>query len=126
MIMENAESASKLLAELKALNVKLHIDDFGTGYSSLSYLHQFPLDALKIDRSFITKIGIDNDEKLEIVKAIAALANNLNLDVIAEGVETTEQLAHLRHLNCKNMQGYLFSRPLDAESAGKFLRQSLR
>ncbi|MBI5676602.1 MAG: EAL domain-containing protein [Nitrospirae bacterium] len=125
MIMENAESASKLLAELKLLNVKLHIDDFGTGYSSLSYLHQFPLDALKIDRSFIAKIGIDSDEKLEIVKAIAALANNLNLDVIAEGVETVEQLAHLRHLNCKNMQGYLFSRPLDVESAGKFLRQSL-
>lgn len=125
MIMENAESASKLLAELKVLNVKLHIDDFGTGYSSLSYLHQFPLDALKIDRSFIAKIGIDNDEKLEIVKAIASLANNLNLEVIAEGVETIEQLAHLRHLNCKNMQGYLFSKPLDVESAGKFLRQSL-
>lgn len=125
MIMENAESASKLLAELKALNVKLHIDDFGTGYSSLSYLHQFPLDALKIDRSFIAKIGTDNDEKLEIVKAIVALANNLNLDVIAEGVETAEQLAHLRHLNCKNMQGHLFSRPLSAESAEKFLRQSL-
>ncbi len=129
MIMENCESASKLLAELKALNVKLHIDDFGTGYSSLSYLHQFPLDALKIDRSFISKIGIETDDKtddkLEIVKAIAALANNLNLEVIAEGVETTEQLAHLRHLNCKNMQGYLFSRPLDVESAEKFLRQSL-
>lgn len=125
MIMENAEFASKLLAELKALNVKLHIDDFGTGYSSLSYLHQFPLDALKIDRSFIAKIGIDNEEKLEIVKAIVALANNLNLDVIAEGVETAEQLTHLRHLNCKNIQGYLFSRPLNAESAKKFLRQSL-
>ena len=125
MIMENAESASNLLAELKTLNVKLHIDDFGTGYSSLSYLHQFPLDALKIDRSFIAKIGIDNNEKLEIVKAIAALAGNLNLEVIAEGVETVEQLTQLRHLNCKNMQGFLFSRPLDVESAGKFLRHSL-
>jgi diguanylate cyclase (GGDEF)-like protein/PAS domain S-box-containing protein len=125
MIMENAESAARLLLELKALNVKLHIDDFGTGYSSLSYLHQFPLDALKIDRSFITKIGVGNDEKLEIVKAIAALANNLNLEVIAEGVETVEQLTHLKLLNCKNMQGYLFSKPLDADSAGKFLKKSL-
>jgi EAL domain-containing protein (putative c-di-GMP-specific phosphodiesterase class I) len=124
MIMENAKSATVLMNELKKLGIKLHIDDFGTGYSSLSYLHHFPLDALKIDRSFIKNMGIDG-ENMEIVKTITDLANNLNLEVIAEGVETDYQLSLLKTLECENLQGFLISKPMNSEAAKSFLIEKL-
>jgi diguanylate cyclase (GGDEF)-like protein/PAS domain S-box-containing protein len=122
VIMENAETVAPLLLRLKDMKVKLHIDDFGTGYSSLSYLHRFPVDMLKIDRSFISRLG-SNGENLKIVKAIAALAHSLNMNVIAEGVETEEQFLRLKRLKCGYMQGFLFSRPLDSKEAEALLRE---
>ena len=116
LIMENPEVARALLLRLKALDIQLGIDDFGTGYSSLSYLHRFPIDRLKIDRSFVNRMGLDK-ENAEIVRTIITLAHNLGVDVIAEGVETTEQLALLRALKCKYGQGFLFSPPVDGETA---------
>jgi diguanylate cyclase (GGDEF)-like protein/PAS domain S-box-containing protein len=115
-IMESTESASAVLAELKRIGVQLAIDDFGTGYSSLSYVHRFPLDALKIDRSFITEMGT-GQRRSEIVGAIVNLAHNLGLEVIAEGVETKHQLDTLRSLGCEYGQGFLFSRPVERDAA---------
>ncbi|MEH1871028.1 two-component system response regulator [Nostoc sp.] len=115
VLMENIQSAAFMLLQLQQMNIQLHLDDFGIGYSSLSYLHRFPSNALKIDRSFVTKIGA-NGENLEIVQAIITLAQSLNIDVIAEGVETVEQLALLRAMKCKYAQGYLFSQPLESKS----------
>ncbi len=123
MIMENAGIVAPLFLQLKDINVKLHIDDFGTGYSSLSYLHQFPVDVLKIDRSFVSRLGFNGDN-MKIVMAIATLAHSLNMDIIAEGVETEDQIAQLRTLKCKYMQGYFFSRPLDCKEIEKLLRRS--
>jgi diguanylate cyclase (GGDEF)-like protein len=116
MVAENAESIVSMLLQLKTLEVGLHIDDFGTGYSSLSHLHRFPIDALKIDRSFVSNMSAD-EESLEIVKTIMALAQNLGMAVTAEGVETADQLALLKGLGCKLSQGYYFSRPVDAQKA---------
>jgi len=121
-LMENAESAAAMLHKLKAMNIQLHMDDFGTGYSSLSYLHRFPVDALKIDRSFINRIGVAS-ENAEIVQTIVTLANNLRIDVVAEGVETVDQFNQLRALGCKYGQGYFFSRPLDDQSAAAFMAE---
>ncbi|OYE04121.1 GGDEF domain-containing response regulator [Nostoc sp. 'Peltigera membranacea cyanobiont' 232] len=115
VLMENIQSATLMLLQLQEMNIQLHLDDFGIGYSSLSYLHRFPSKALKIDRSFITKIGA-NGENLEIVQAIVTLAQGLNIDVIAEGVETLQQLAQLRAMKCKYAQGYFFSKPVDSKS----------
>ena len=115
VIMENAESATALLLQLKALGIQLAIDDFGTGYSSLGRLHSFPINVLKIDRSFISDIKADAGN-LEIVRTIVTLAHSLGMDVTAEGVETAEQLAQLRELNCEYGQGYFFSVPLDSEA----------
>lgn len=123
VIMENPEVAAKTLMKLKEMNVRLHIDDFGTGYSSLNYLQHFPVDALKIDKSFV-HLMYDNKDKFEIVKLIITLAHNLNMHVVAEGVETVEQQRLLNELNCEYLQGYLFSKPLDAQAAGDFLRES--
>jgi diguanylate cyclase (GGDEF)-like protein len=114
-VMDNAEMAVRLLKRLKALGVGLSIDDFGTGYSSLGYLHRFPVNTLKIDRSFVGRIG-EQTENSEIVRTIVSLADNMGMDVVAEGVETLNQLAHLRDLKCQYGQGYLFSRPVDADS----------
>jgi diguanylate cyclase (GGDEF)-like protein len=114
-VMENAESAVQLLRRLKALGVQLSIDDFGTGYSSLGYLQRFPVDILKIDRSFIGHIG-EAAENIEIVRTIISLAENMGMEVVAEGIETLSQLSQLRRLNCRFGQGYLFSRPVDAAS----------
>jgi Amt family ammonium transporter len=111
--MEDLESTVATLARIKALGVGIAIDDFGTGYSSLSHLRRFPVDSLKIDRSFLVKHG----ESPEILRAILTLARGLGLEVIAEGVETDEQLSHLLALGCGLAQGYLFSRPVDGESA---------
>ena len=113
----------KVFADLKEMNVQIHIDDFGTGYSSLSYINKFPVSALKIDRSFISRIG-EQGEDSEIVKAIVSLADNLKMDVIAEGVEKDEHLSLLKALKCKYVQGYLFSHPLNSKEAAKLLLQS--
>ena len=114
-VIDNADMAVRLLKELKALGVQLSIDDFGTGYSSLGYLHRFPVNTLKIDRSFVGRIG-EAAENIEIVRTIVSLADNMGMEVVAEGVETLSQLTQLRKLNCKYGQGYLFSRPVDAGS----------
>jgi predicted signal transduction protein with EAL and GGDEF domain len=98
------------------MNVRLEIDDFGTGYSSLNRLQRLPFDCLKIDRSFIRELG-DGNGSLDIVKAIMQLAHSLRLEVIAEGVETKEQLSTLRGLDCDHIQGFLFSKPVDAVAA---------
>lgn len=115
-IMENAETAIAKLLQLKSLNVQLHIDDFGTGYSSLSYLHRFPTDTVKIDRSFVSRMGFD-DENYEIVRTIVTLARILGMKVTAEGLETAEQLSQLKLLECEYGQGFYFSRPVDCEAA---------
>lgn len=120
MIMEPAPSTIEAFQKIRDLGVRLHIDDFGTGYSSLSYLHRFPIDLLKIDRSFISRIG-EAGENVEIVRTITSLANNLKLQVIAEGVENDHQLSALRALNVREGQGYYFSRPLDRIAAGELL-----
>ena len=120
MVMENVEAATRMLHQLRDLGIQLSIDDFGTGYSSLSYLHRFPIDTLKIDRSFVIKM-IDNNENIEIVRTIIILAQNLGMDVIAEGVETKEQLTRLRELKCENGQGYYFSKPLETKDAENLL-----
>jgi EAL domain-containing protein (putative c-di-GMP-specific phosphodiesterase class I) len=122
VIMENAETAAEMLRQLKALGVQLSVDDFGTGYSSLSYLHRFPLDTLKIDRSFVGRMDVDPDNS-EIVRTIITLAHNLGLDVIAEGVETVEQIEQLRELGCEHGQGYYIGRPMTAEAAGALLEE---
>ena len=118
--MENAEMAARLLNRLKALGVQLSIDDFGTGYSSLSYLHRFPVNTLKIDRSFVGRIG-EAAENIEIVRTVVSLAENMGMDVVAEGVETLSQLSQLRKLKCQYGQGYLFSRPVDAASVTSWI-----
>jgi EAL domain-containing protein (putative c-di-GMP-specific phosphodiesterase class I) len=105
-----------MFSRLKKLGVQLYIDDFGTGYSSLSYLHRLPIDGLKIDRSFIRRMG-KNGENQEIVKTILTLAKDLNIDVIAEGVETVNQLTQIKSLNCEFGQGYLFSKPIGSDQA---------
>lgn len=117
-IMEDAAAATEMLYRLKSLNVHVSIDDFGTGYSSLSYLHRFPVDMLKIDRSFVSSI-FASGENLEIVRTIIALAHNLGLEVIAEGVETSEQLETIKSLGCEYAQGYYFSRPVDVQALVK-------
>ncbi len=124
VLMENIQSATFMLLQLQQMNIQLHLDDFGIGYSSLSYLHRFPTNALKIDRSFITKIGA-NGENSEIIQAIITLAQNLNIDVVAEGVETVEQIAQLRAMKCKYAQGYFFSQPLDSNSVETLVSNSL-
>ena len=119
VVMDNAEAAAQMLKRLRALGVQLSIDDFGTGYSSLSYLHRFPVNYLKIDRSFVMRMTTDNDNA--IVKTISTLAHNLGMEVIAEGVETEEQCRQLKALGCEYGQGYLFSRPVNAEAALRLL-----
>jgi len=112
--------AVQLLNRLKALGVQLSIDDFGTGYSSLGYLHRFPVNTLKIDRSFVGRIG-EAAENIEIVRTIVSLADNMGMEVVAEGVETLSQLMQLRKLKCQYGQGYLFSRPVDADSVSAWI-----
>jgi diguanylate cyclase (GGDEF)-like protein/PAS domain S-box-containing protein len=121
LFMGDIAPAVELLHRMKALGVKLSIDDFGTGYSSFSYLSRFPIDVLKIDRSFVADITHDANDAA-IVDSIIALAHNLRLSVIAEGVETAEQLDYLRRQGCDEMQGYYFSRPLPAHEFEQLLR----
>ncbi len=120
VVMDDIESALAMLSQLKALNVQLGIDDFGTGYSSLSYLHRFPTNTLKVDRSFVSRLE-EGSEYVEIVRAIVTLAHNLGMDVIAEGVETAQQVAVLRELGCEYAQGYFFAKPVPAEAAEAML-----
>ncbi len=119
-VMENAEMAARILNRLKELGVQLSIDDFGTGYSSLSYLHRFPVNTLKIDRSFVGRIG-EAAENIEIVRTVVSLAENMGMEVVAEGVETLSQLMQLRKLKCQYGQGYLFSHPVDAETVSGWI-----
>jgi diguanylate cyclase (GGDEF)-like protein/PAS domain S-box-containing protein len=119
-IMENTESAMAMLMKMKEMGIQLSVDDFGTGYSSLGYLYRFPMDLLKIDRSFISRVDVDG-EKLELVRTITTLAWNLGMDVIAEGVETTKQLAQLKALKCEYGQGNLFSAALSVPEMEAFL-----
>lgn len=121
-LIENPEFANTILNQLKQLGVKLCIDDFGTGYSSLSYLHRFPLDILKIDRSFINSVQ-SNDEKLKIVKVIIDLAKTLEMPIVSEGVETEEQAQILQELECEYAQGFLFHKPVEAKQAELILQQ---
>ena len=121
-IMRNAEEAVSMLNELHALGIGLAIDDFGTGYSSLSYLKRFPVDRLKIDRSFVSDIGESSDDET-ITSAIIALAHSLNLQVIAEGVETSTQLDFLKERACDEMQGYFFAKPLPHDAIPGMLQR---
>jgi diguanylate cyclase (GGDEF)-like protein/PAS domain S-box-containing protein len=113
-IIENIDSATLMLRQLKTLGIRVSLDDFGTGYSSLSYLHRFPIDTIKIDRSFVSRMN--SPKNSEIVSTIVTLAGNLGLRVIAEGVETREQIIQLTGLNCDLVQGYLLSKPIDGEA----------
>jgi len=119
-VMENAENAIAMLKQIKQLGVRISIDDFGTGYSSLSYLHRFPVDTLKVDRSFVSTME-NGTENGEIVRTIIALARALKLNVVAEGIESIHQFHQLRILGCEYGQGYLFSRPLPVADAEKLL-----
>ncbi|MHB1083309.1 MAG: putative bifunctional diguanylate cyclase/phosphodiesterase [Thiobacillus sp.] len=113
LLMEDSASSQTALANIKQMGIKISMDDFGTGYSSLAYLKRFPLDTLKIDRSFVKDLGVDSDDTA-IVQAVISLARSLRLTVVAEGVETSEQLAFLREARCDQAQGYFISRPMDA------------
>lgn len=124
VIMDNAESSATILAELKSLEVQLYIDDFGTGYSSLSRLHTFPTDALKIDQAFVSRMTEDEGNEA-IVQTILILAGHLGMDVIAEGIETSEQLNLLRALQCEYGQGYFFSKPVDSIAATLLIESQL-
>jgi diguanylate cyclase (GGDEF)-like protein/PAS domain S-box-containing protein len=121
-IIENIDSAAEILRQIKALGIQISLDDFGTGYSSLSYLHRFPIDTLKIDRSFVT--GMNLPKNSEIVRTIINLAVNLGMDVIAEGVETREQIIQLTGLGCTYLQGYLLSKPVDGPAMRELIEQT--
>jgi diguanylate cyclase (GGDEF)-like protein/PAS domain S-box-containing protein len=121
VVMVNAEHAAEVLRNLKALGLRVNIDDFGTGYSSLAYLQKFPVDTMKIDRSFISRLD-GTAENTEIVRTIVTLAHNLSMTVTAEGVETDMQLEYLARMACENSQGFLMSRPVNALAAGELLR----
>lgn len=120
VLMQNAASTSSALAELKAIGVRLAVDDFGTGYSSLSYLTRFPIDALKLDQSFVRNILVNRNDAI-VARTIIKMGQSLKLRVIAEGVETEEQLAFLKAAGCDEAQGYYFSRPVAAEQFAKLL-----
>lgn len=124
VVMEDGARAMKVLDELKALGVEVSLDDFGTGYSSLSYIHRFPVTTLKIDRTFIERIG--GHENGEIVRTVIAMARNLGMEVIAEGVETVEQLIKLRAIECHQAQGFYFSKPVTSEAAAVLLQNESR
>jgi EAL domain-containing protein (putative c-di-GMP-specific phosphodiesterase class I) len=119
--MENAASGAEVLRALHRMGVRLTIDDFGTGYSSLIYLKDFPIDSLKIDRSFVKDISEDAHDAA-IVGASIAMAHSLRLDVVAEGVETAQQLDFLREHGCEQCQGFLFARPMPAEELAAFVQ----
>jgi diguanylate cyclase (GGDEF)-like protein len=124
MIMADEEAVRHCLAELKTLGVRISVDDFGTGYSSLGHLDRFPVDELKIDRSFVARLGSEGDGS-GVAAAAIRLARSLHIDVVAEGIERDDQLVELRRTSCTLGQGYLFSRPLDAAAAGAYIRDGV-
>ena len=124
LLMDKQPIIADTMTELRAMGVRIDLDDFGTGYSSLSYLHQFPIDTLKIDRSFVQRMGV-TEEGLEIVNTILSLAQSLDMEVVAEGVETAEQLSLLDMLGCEQSQGYLHGRPMPAEEFEALLTVSV-
>ncbi|MGB2924618.1 MAG: EAL domain-containing protein [Limnothrix sp.] len=121
-VMDDIDEAASMLKDLKTLNVRLSVDDFGTGYSSLSYLSNFPIDTLKIDRSFINKIQ-DGNDNLAIPNALISLGHSLGMDIIAEGIETAEQLRILKKIGCEFGQGFYFAKPLNRFNASQFIQQ---
>jgi EAL domain-containing protein (putative c-di-GMP-specific phosphodiesterase class I) len=123
MLLDNIEKDISTMRQLKALGVSFSIDDFGTGYSSLQYLKRLPLDQIKIDQSFVRELA-SNDSDKAIVRTIIAMANSMDLDVIAEGVETEEQRQMLLNAGCTHFQGYLFSQPVPIEQFEKLLEQT--
>ena len=123
-IMNNPKESIETLNSIANLGIKLAVDDFGTGYSSLAYLKRLPIDKLKIDQAFIRGLPNDNEDSA-ITKAIIALAQSLNLSIIAEGVETKEQRDFLIENGCKNMQGYYYSKPIPAEQFNHLLANGL-
>jgi EAL domain-containing protein (putative c-di-GMP-specific phosphodiesterase class I) len=122
LLMENTDQAMTVMGSLKALGVAISIDDFGTGYSSLGYLKRFPIDSLKIDRSFVRDLAT-SPKDAAIIDAIAALARSLGIGLVAEGVEDAHQAEYLRERNCTELQGYLFGRPVPPEGVAEFLRR---
>jgi len=122
LLLDATEDTRNQLLGLKALGVTLAMDDFGTGYSSLSYLKRFPIDVIKIDRSFIKDIP-DNQDDMEITSAVIAMARNLRLKVVAEGIETAQQLTFLRQHHCDIGQGYLFDKPISTKHLAEELRR---
>jgi len=122
LLMEKPEQVREVLEQLRELGTLTAIDDFGTGYSSLSYLKHFPLNRLKIDRSFVKDLTSDSDDAV-IIEAIIALAHSLRLQVVAEGVETPAQLEFMRRHGCDDVQGYLLGRPMPADELMRFLQQ---
>jgi EAL domain-containing protein (putative c-di-GMP-specific phosphodiesterase class I) len=123
--MRNAALAVRSLKAIKTLGVQIAIDDFGTGYSSLNYLKQFPVDAIKIDRSFITDIA-NSDEAAALMHTLVQLGKALGLTTLAEGIEDNEQFAHLRREDCDAGQGYLFARPLEPAALEALLTTQLQ
>lgn len=119
-MLENSADVTTVLTQLQELGVKIYIDDFGTGFSSLSYVQRFPINTLKIDRSFIDRLSASN-KTIEIVQSIITMARNMNLHIIAEGVEDLDNLQELQNLKCESAQGFLFSQPVDIAEAEKFL-----
>jgi diguanylate cyclase (GGDEF)-like protein len=124
ILMDNSAETRQLMSQLRELGISIHIDDFGTGYSSLSYLQRFPINTLKIDRSFINQLG-ENGENAEIVRTILVLAHELGVDCIAEGIETRSQLEQLRRLNCNFGQGFFIGRPLASEQIFMLLKKQV-
>jgi EAL domain-containing protein (putative c-di-GMP-specific phosphodiesterase class I) len=122
-LVQDADVAARELCRLKDLGTRLALDDFGTGFSSLSHLHQFPIDIIKIDRSFVSTIGREGKQP-ELVKALVSLGATLGLTVVAEGVEDLSQLEYLRSIGCERGQGYFFAKPLDADRLEEFLPQA--
>jgi len=122
--MEDPARATQALSELRALGIRIAVDDFGTGYSSLSHLQRFPVDVLKIDKSFIDPLARRDEESMALVTAILGLARTLGLDVIAEGIEHESQLKRLVELGCLQGQGFLMARPLDEAAAVEFVAES--
>jgi diguanylate cyclase (GGDEF)-like protein len=124
LAMENPTAVKTLLMQLRAMGIRISIDDFGTGYSSLAYLRQFPVDTLKLDRSFVRGMETDKDTA-DIIGTLTTMAQQLDLHVVAEGVDNEEQVALLRSLHCESAQGYLFARPLDVDTATDLLKTGL-
>jgi EAL domain-containing protein (putative c-di-GMP-specific phosphodiesterase class I) len=125
VLLQNSEETLQVLKQLRELGVQISMDDFGTGYSSLSYLRSFPFDKIKIDRAFVQTLA-DGKGSLEIIRAVVGLGRALNMKVLAEGVETAEQLAALRAEGCDEVQGYLFSRPVPVNEAWRKIAEDQR